>query len=82
MLNNSVPPKSIKDVFKHLENGKSVYVATYTNGIYKCTVINNKTLNRFRKVGAWLLKEDGDGYRMQTGKSSVYLIPGQLKYGE
>jgi len=79
MLNdNSVPPKSIKDVFNHLENGKSVYVATYT----KCTVINNKTLNRFRKVGAWLLKEDGDGYRMQTGKSSVYLIPGQLKYGE
>ena len=77
-MSNSVPPKSIEDVFKHLENGKSVYVATYT----KCTVINNKTLNRFRKVGAWLLKEDGDGYRMQTGKSSVYLIPGQLKYGE
>ena len=78
MLNdNSVPPKSIEDVFKHLESGKSVYVATYT----KCTVINNKTLNKFRKVDAWLLKEDGDGYRMQTGKSSVYLIPGQLKYG-
>ena len=77
-MSNSVPPKSIEDVFKHIENGKSVYVATYT----KCTVINNKTLNRFRKVGAWLLKEDGDGYRMQTGKSSVYLIPGQLKYGE
>ena len=75
---NSVPPKSIEEVFNHLENGKSVYVATYT----KCTVINKKTLNRFRKVGAWLLKEDGDGYRMQTGKSSVYLIPGQLKYGE
>ena len=77
MQNNSVPPNRIDDVFNHLENGKSVYIATYT----KHTVITKRTLDKFRKVGAWLLKEDGDGYRMQTGKSSVYLIPGQLKYG-
>lgn len=78
MLNQSVPPQSIKSVFDHIENNKTVYVATQT----RITVINKKTLNRFRKVGAWLLKEDGDGYRMQSGKSSVYLFPGQLKFGE
>ena len=77
MINNSVPPKNLDNVFKHLESGKSVYIATYI----RRTVITKKTLDKFRKVGAWLLKEDGDGYRMQTGKSSVYLIPGQLKYG-
>jgi hypothetical protein len=75
-MNNSVPAKSIDAVFKHLENGGTVYIATYT----RCTVITKKTLDKFRKAGAWLLKEDGDGYRMQTGKSSVYLMPGQLKY--
>lgn len=73
-----VPPKSIDKVFKYLESGGTLYVPTYT----KCTVITKKTLDKFRKVGAWLLKEYGDGYRMQTGKSSVYLLPGQLKYGE
>ena len=78
MVNNSVPPKSIDKVFAHLESGKSVYVPTYT----RCTVITKKTLNKFRNVGAWLLKEDGNGYRMQTGKSSVFLFPGQLMFGD
>jgi hypothetical protein len=74
---NTVPPKSIDAVWKHIEAGKSVYIPTYT----RCTVITKKTVDKFRKVGAWLLKEDGDGYRMQTGKTSVYIIPGQLKFG-
>jgi hypothetical protein len=34
----------------------------------------------FEKAGAWLLKEDGDGYRMASGRSSVYLFAGQLRY--
>ena len=74
----AVPPKSIEAVFTHIESGKSVYIPTYT----RCTVITKKTLDKFRKVGAWLLKEDGDGYRMQTGKSSVFILPGQLKFGD
>jgi len=78
MNNNSVPPKSIDNVFKHLESGKPVYITTYTHR----TVITKKTLDNFRKAGAWLLKEEGEGYRMQTGKSSVFIIPGQLKYGD
>ena len=78
MTSHSVPAKSLNDVIKHIESGKSVYIATYL----RITVINKKTLEKFRKAGAWLLKEDGDGYRMQTGKSSIYILPGQLKYGE
>ena len=73
-----VPSKSLSDAIKHLECGGSLCVPTYT----RFTVITLATLNKFKKAGAWLLKEDGDGYRMQTGKSSVYLLPGQLKYYE
>ena len=71
-----VPPHSIEEVFKHLENGGSLCVPTYT----RCTVITPKTLDKFRKAGAWLLREEGNGYRMQRGNGSVYLMPGQLKY--
>ncbi len=78
MNDYSVPPKSINEIFKHLEDGKTLYVHTYV----KNTVITKKTLEKFRSVGAWLLKEDGNGYRMQTGKTSVYLLPGQLKFGD
>ena len=72
----AVPPKSIDQVFKHLEDGGTLIIPTYT----RCTVITKKTLISFRKVGAWLLKEEGNGYRMQTGKTSVYLFPGDLKF--
>ena len=75
---SKVPAKSIDAVFNHLEKGHCVYVSTYT----RCTVITKKTLDKFRAAGAWLLKEEGDGYRMQSGKSSVYLLPGQLMFGD
>lgn len=71
----TVPPKSLDMVFQHLEQGGTVIIPTYT----RCTVITQKTLEKFRKAGQWLLKEDGEGYRMQSGRSSVYLLPGQLK---
>ncbi len=74
----SVPPKSIDAIFKYLEDGKTLYVHTYVKNI----VITQKTLEKFRKIGAYLLKEEGDGYRLQNGKGSVYLLPGQLKFGD
>ena len=76
-MTNSVPSKSLTAAMAHLESGKSLYVPTYT----RCTVITKKTLDKFRAAGCWLLKEDGNGYRMQTGRTSVYLLPGQLKFG-
>ena len=73
-----VPPKSLGDAILHLEGGGSLCIPTYT----RFTVLTLSTLKKFRAVGGWLLKEDGDGYRMQTGKTSVYLLPGQLRYYE
>ena len=78
MNNNSVPPKSLDAVIKHIESGKSVYIATYV----RITVINKKTLEKFRKANCWLLKEEDNGYRLHMGKSSIYILPGQLKYGD
>jgi hypothetical protein len=73
----SVPPKSLDKAFAHLEAGHMLLVPTCT----RCYRMTKQTLAKFRKVGAWMLKEEGDGYRMQTGRTSVYLLPGQLKYG-
>ena len=71
-----VPAKSIDKVWAHIEGGKRVCVPTMT----RVTIIDAKVLAKFRKAGAYLLREDGEGYRMQTGKSSVYILPGQLKF--
>ena len=48
----------------------------------RVTVIDAKAVARFAKAGEWLLKEDGAGYRLRSGKGSVYLFPGQLKFAE
>ena len=45
----------------------------------RTTIIDAKTIARFEKANAWLLKNDGNGYRLRSGKNSVYLLPGQLK---
>ena len=51
-------------------------VATMT----RVTYIDAKCLARFEKAGVALLRESGDGYRMASGRSSVYLVPGLLKF--
>jgi hypothetical protein len=71
-----VPPKSLDRALDHLRKGGRLIVPTYT----RCYVMTAKTLASFEKSGYWLLKEEGDGYRMRTGKSSVYLMPGNLKF--
>ncbi len=74
----SVGPKSLAEIFRYLEAGGTVYIATYA----RTTVITQKTVDKFFAAGEWLLKEEGNGYRLRNGKSSVYLFPGQLKYGD
>lgn len=70
----SVPPRSLGAALAHIEAGGRLVVPTAT----RVTWIDRKTVDRFAKVGAWLLKEEGDGYRLRSGKGSVYLLPGQL----
>ena len=72
----SVPPKSLYVALKHVKTGGILTVTTYT----RRTVITEKTIDRFAKAGQWLLREDGDGYRLRRGKGSDYLFPGQLKF--
>jgi hypothetical protein len=72
----SVPPRSLTVALDYIRNGGRLVVPTYT----RITVLDRKCLARWDRAGEWLLKEDGDGYRMRTGRSSVYLLPGQLKF--
>lgn len=72
----AVPAKSLEAAITHVRAGGRLIVPTY----YRCYVIDQKVLARFERVGEWLLKEDGDSYRMRQGKGSVYLLPGQLRF--
>jgi hypothetical protein len=76
MQSRSVQPHSLDKALEHVRNGGILTVPSYTRWI----VIDKKTLGRFEKSGEWLLKEEGDGYRLRQGKGSVYILPGQLLY--
>ena len=76
MALQSVPAKSLQAALDHVRQGGQLVIPTQT----RCTVINAKALARFEAAGEWLLKEDGNTYRMRQGKGSVYLLPGQLKF--
>lgn len=68
------PATSAAHALSHIRNGGRAYVAT----ALRIMVIDRHCLNRFEKAGHWLLKDDGNGIRMRSGKGSVYLFPGQL----
>ena len=70
----SVPPKSLSLALSHVASGGRLCVATPL----RVWVIDAKTLERWDRSGMALLREEGDGYRMQNGRRSVYLLPGQL----
>lgn len=76
----TVPPKSLAKALAHLRAGGELYVPTHTH----CYKLTKKALEGFEAAGMWLLKEEGEGYRMKVGRSgkSVYVLPGQLKAGE
>jgi hypothetical protein len=70
-----VEPNKLEECLAFVRNGGRLCIPTYT----RITMIDKKALARFEKAGTWLLKAEGDGYRMHTGKSSVFILPGQLK---
>ena len=73
---NSVPSHNIEAVLSHLNAGGRVAVQTCT----KTILITKKTVMSFERAGSWLIKEDGEGYRIRSGKGSFYVLPGQLVY--
>ena len=54
---------------------KEFLIVTY----YKTIPINAKCFERFESVGKTPIKRDGNGFRVYSGKSSVYILPGYLK---
>jgi hypothetical protein len=72
----SVPPRSLRDALDHVRRGGRLGVIT----VWRATIITRKTLEGFQAANAWLLREEGDGYRLRSGRGSIYLFPGQLSY--
>ena len=72
----AVQPGELADALKYVARGGRLAIPTQT----RLTIIDDKTLARFRRAGQYLLKEDGNGFRMQEGRSSIYLFPGQLRH--
>jgi hypothetical protein len=75
-MNTAVEAKNLEGALAHIANGGRLAIPTHI----RCTIIDQGVIARFEKAGQWLLKEEGDGYRLRTGKTSVYVLPGQLKY--
>lgn len=73
---NARPAKNARDAIDHIKSGGIAFVATYT----RTTRIDAKCLAKFEEAGYTLLRDDADGcgIRMKSGRSSVYLFPGQL----
>lgn len=65
-----VPSHSLDLAIAHLRAGGSLCVRTMT----RVTMITPKTLAAFERAGQWLLKQDGEGYRLKSGKGSIYLM--------
>lgn len=64
------------DAITHIRAGGIAFVSTPL----RTTQINKKTLEKFERAGYTLLKDHSDGgITMQSGRSRVYLFPGQLK---
>ena len=75
-MKTPVPPQSLGLALAHVRKGGLLFVPTYT----RVTVITRGTIDKWAAAGLPFLREDGNGYRMRTGrKSSVYLLPGQLR---
>ena len=69
-----VPPRSLDAAIAHLDAGGTIRIPSMT----RIVVITKRDVARFRSAGIELLREDGDGYRMASGRRSVYILPGQM----
>lgn len=71
----SAPSHSVDMILAHIRQGGIAYVSTYV----RTTTIDAQCLAKWDNAGLPLLREDGEGYRLASGRKSVYLLPGQLK---
>lgn len=67
---------SLEAALDYVSRGGTVYVQTAT----RIWPINQTTVAKFQKAGYEVLKEADGGYRMQTGKRSVFIPRHYLVY--
>jgi len=74
-----VPPKSLDMAMEFVNGGFGfLYVSTYA----RVTLLDKKTFAKWAKAGIPLLWERDDGYQMASGRKSVYVVPGLLRFGK
>jgi hypothetical protein len=74
---NEVPPNAMDEIRSWLRQGNRLLMVSYTKPI----IITAKTFFSWEDTGAWYIKPRDNGYQLRTGrKSSVYVLPGQLKF--
>ena len=67
--------KNAAEAISHIEAGGVAIIPSYTRTIR----IDQKTLARWADVpGNPLLRDDGRGIRMRTGRKSIYLFAGDM----
>lgn len=72
-----VPANSMDKIEGHLKAGGELFVPS----AWKPTRIPSKSYDSWKAAGTPLIRPEGQGYRMRQGrKSSVYLLPGQLRF--
>ena len=70
----AVAPKALDKSLAFVRAGGRLLIESVTRPIY----IDAKILGRWERAGEWLLREDGDGYRLRNGRGSVYVFSTQL----
>ena len=75
MTTTSIPSNSLAKALAYIASGGRLCIRT----AIRCTVIDAKTVARFERAGFPVLREDGNGYRLQHGRSSIFILPGQLE---
>ena len=74
MSGTPVQSGELQHALGHVASGGRLAIPT----AYHLAIITQKNLDRWLASGRALLVEEGRGFRMRRGRSSVYLFPGQL----
>lgn len=73
--NARIPPGQVNEALQHIRQGGRLLVLN----VFRCVVLDKRALSRSEKSGAKMLTQQGKGFRLQMGKASVYVLPGQLR---
>ena len=71
-----VAPHHLAEALDYVRGGGRLVVAT----AYQRTVITPKVLASWERDGDWLLKEEGEGFRLRRGRKSEFVLAGYLRY--